>query len=103
MNSQAPILIVGAGQAGVQIAESLRQEGYEGELLLIGSEPHRPYQRPPLSKKWLIEAGNEASLALRGAEALARRQDTAQTRRDRQRDRVAITPRLFQHRREAAL
>lgn len=72
MNSQTPILIVGAGQAGVQIAESLRQEHYEGELLLIGCEPHAPYQRPPLSKKWLIEAGNEASLTLRGAEALAR-------------------------------
>jgi 3-phenylpropionate/trans-cinnamate dioxygenase ferredoxin reductase component len=72
VDSQAPILIVGAGQAGVQIAESLRQEGYEGDLLLIGSEQHAPYQRPPLSKKWLIETGNAASLALRGAEALAR-------------------------------
>jgi 3-phenylpropionate/trans-cinnamate dioxygenase ferredoxin reductase subunit len=68
-----PILIVGAGQAGVQIAESLRQEGYDGELLLIGTESHPPYQRPPLSKKWLIESGNRAALALRGAEALARR------------------------------
>lgn len=73
MSSQAPIIIVGAGQAGVQIAESLRQEGYGGELLLIGEEPHPPYQRPPLSKKWLFEAGNPVSLAIRGAEALARR------------------------------
>jgi 3-phenylpropionate/trans-cinnamate dioxygenase ferredoxin reductase component len=68
-----PILIVGAGQAGVQIAESLRQEGYDGELLLIGTEAHPPYQRPPLSKKWLIEQGSKTSLALRGAEALIRR------------------------------
>jgi 3-phenylpropionate/trans-cinnamate dioxygenase ferredoxin reductase subunit len=73
VSSPAPILIVGAGQAGVQIAESLRLEGYEGELLLIGSESHPPYQRPPLSKKWLIEPGNELALALRGAEALQRR------------------------------
>jgi 3-phenylpropionate/trans-cinnamate dioxygenase ferredoxin reductase component len=73
MSSQAPIVIVGAGQAGVQIAESLRQEGYGGELLLVGEEPHPPYQRPPLSKKWLFEAGNPTSLAIRGAEALARR------------------------------
>jgi 3-phenylpropionate/trans-cinnamate dioxygenase ferredoxin reductase component len=73
VDSQGPILIVGAGQAGVQIADSLRQEGFEGELLLIGSESHPPYQRPPLSKKWLIEPGNKASLALRGAEALVRR------------------------------
>jgi 3-phenylpropionate/trans-cinnamate dioxygenase ferredoxin reductase subunit len=70
------ILIVGAGQAGVQIAESLRQEGYEGNLLLIGTEPHPPYQRPPLSKKWLLEPASTSSLALRGAEALARRRIT---------------------------
>ena len=57
MESQAPVLIIGAGQAGVQIGESLRQEGYQGELLLIGNELHPPYQRPPLSKKWLIEPG----------------------------------------------
>ena len=73
MVSQAPILIVGAGQAGVQIAESLRQEGYGDELLLIGNESHPPYQRPPLSKKWLLEPGAYSALALRGAEALARR------------------------------
>jgi 3-phenylpropionate/trans-cinnamate dioxygenase ferredoxin reductase subunit len=74
--SAPTITIVGAGQAGVQLADSLRQEGYDGALLLIGAEPHAPYQRPPLSKKWLIEAGNAASLALRGPEALARRQIT---------------------------
>ncbi len=73
MSSQAPIVIVGAGQAGVQIAESLRQEGYGGELLLVGEEAHPPYQRPPLSKKWLLEAGNPTSLAIRGADALVRR------------------------------
>lgn len=67
------ILIVGAGQAGAQIADSLRQEGYEGTLKIIGEEPHPPYQRPPLSKRWLLEPGNPASLAIRSAEALARR------------------------------
>jgi 3-phenylpropionate/trans-cinnamate dioxygenase ferredoxin reductase component len=73
VDSQARILIVGAGQAGVQIAESLRQEGYAHELLLIGNEPHPPYQRPPLSKKWLLEPGAHSALSLRGAEALLRR------------------------------
>jgi 3-phenylpropionate/trans-cinnamate dioxygenase ferredoxin reductase component len=73
VNSQAPILIVGAGQAGVQIAESLRQEGFADELLIIGDEPHPPYQRPPLSKKWLLEPGVHSTLSLRGAEALLRR------------------------------
>jgi len=73
VDSQAPIVIVGAGQAGVQIAESLRQEGYAGQLLLIGNETHPPYQRPPLSKKWLTEPGAHSALSLRGAESLLRR------------------------------
>lgn len=66
-------MIVGAGQAGVQIGESLRQEGFAGELLLIGNEVHPPYQRPPLSKKWLIEPGAHSALSLRGAESFRRR------------------------------
>ena len=48
-----PIIIVGASQAGVQIAESLRQDGFDGPVTLIGDEPHPPYQRPPLSKKYM--------------------------------------------------
>lgn len=50
---QEEIVIVGAGQAGAQVAQSLRQGGFEGPLRLIGDEPHPPYQRPPLSKKFL--------------------------------------------------
>jgi 3-phenylpropionate/trans-cinnamate dioxygenase ferredoxin reductase subunit len=73
MSEPGVIAIVGAGQAGIQIAESLRQEGHDGKVLLIGEEPHPPYQRPPLSKKWLIESGNASSLALRGQDAIARR------------------------------
>jgi 3-phenylpropionate/trans-cinnamate dioxygenase ferredoxin reductase component len=48
------VVIVGAGQAGYQCAESLRLEGYEGKITLIGDEPHIPYQRPPLSKDYLL-------------------------------------------------
>ncbi len=48
------VLIVGAGQAGFQVAASLRMEGYEGPIRLIGDEPNLPYQRPPLSKGFLI-------------------------------------------------
>ena len=47
------MVIVGAGHAAGQAAASLRQEGYEGEVILIGDEPHIPYQRPPLSKQYL--------------------------------------------------
>lgn len=50
---QQRIVIVGAGQAGLQVAISLRQLGHAGELLLLGGEPHLPYQRPPLSKQVL--------------------------------------------------
>ncbi len=48
------VVIIGAGQAGYQCAESLRVEGYEGKITLIGEEPHIPYQRPPLSKDYLL-------------------------------------------------
>lgn len=45
--------IVGAGQAGATAVETFRREGFEGRLVLVGEEPHLPYQRPPLSKKYL--------------------------------------------------
>ncbi len=47
------ILIVGGGQAGAQAIDTLRREGYGGRLVLVGDEPELPYQRPPLSKKYL--------------------------------------------------
>lgn len=47
------IVIVGAGHAGAAAAESLRREQFEGRITLIGAELHLPYQRPPLSKKFL--------------------------------------------------
>ena len=48
------IVIVGAGQAGQSLAGKLREEGFDGEIALIGEEPVPPYQRPPLSKKYLL-------------------------------------------------
>ena len=47
------IIIVGGGHAAGQAAASLRQEGFEGQITVIGDEPHIPYQRPPLSKQYL--------------------------------------------------
>ena len=46
-------IIVGAGQAGLQVADSLRKEGFEDRITLFGDETTLPYQRPPLSKKYL--------------------------------------------------
>ena len=51
--AQEPIIIVGAGHAGFQLAASLRQHGFEGAIVLIGDEGVLPYQRPPLSKDYL--------------------------------------------------
>ena len=62
--SQPGVIIVGAGQGGLQAAISLRQEGYAGPVTLIGAEPGLPYQRPPLSKAYLAE-GDPAALVLR--------------------------------------
>ena len=59
------VVIVGAAQAGLQIAVSLRDLGYDGTIQLVGAEPHPPYARPPLSKAYLSGAATLESLALR--------------------------------------
>jgi 3-phenylpropionate/trans-cinnamate dioxygenase ferredoxin reductase subunit len=46
-------VIIGGGLAGAKAAETLRDEGFDGRLVLIGDEPERPYERPPLSKDYL--------------------------------------------------
>ncbi|MGX1701963.1 NAD(P)/FAD-dependent oxidoreductase [Microbacterium sp. NPDC055357] len=58
-------VIVGAGHAGVHVAESLRQVGYVGSIKLLGDEPHMPYERPPLSKGFLRGEQEAESLLLR--------------------------------------
>jgi NADPH-dependent 2,4-dienoyl-CoA reductase/sulfur reductase-like enzyme len=50
----ATFVIVGAGLAGAKAAETLRSEGFDGDIALIGAEPERPYERPPLSKGILL-------------------------------------------------
>lgn len=58
-------LIVGASQAGVQLAASLRGFGYAAPITLVGSEPHPPYQRPPLSKEYLAGSVEPEGLTFR--------------------------------------
>lgn len=60
-------LIVGASQAGVQLAVSLRELGYTSPITLVGAEIHPPYQRPPLSKEFLNGTAGHESLAFRTA------------------------------------
>src|ERR1700744_5859643 len=47
-------VIVGGGLAGAKAAETLRTEGFDGDIVLFGSEPERPYERPPLAKGYLL-------------------------------------------------
>lgn len=54
MKPDATVVIVGAGQGGVQVAASLRERGHAGPVVLVGDEPGLPYQRPPLSKRFLL-------------------------------------------------
>jgi 3-phenylpropionate/trans-cinnamate dioxygenase ferredoxin reductase subunit len=51
--SQQTFVIAGASLAGAKAAETLRKEGFDGRIVLIGAEPERPYERPPLSKEYL--------------------------------------------------
>jgi hypothetical protein len=53
MATDTTYLIVGASLAGAKAAQTLREEGFDGPLLLIGEERERPYERPPLSKDYL--------------------------------------------------
>jgi 3-phenylpropionate/trans-cinnamate dioxygenase ferredoxin reductase subunit len=59
------IAVIGAGQAGATAVETLRKRGYEGRLTLWGDEPDLPYQRPPLSKAYLLGEMPRERLALR--------------------------------------
>jgi 3-phenylpropionate/trans-cinnamate dioxygenase ferredoxin reductase subunit len=59
------VVIVGAGQAAAQAVDTLRRRGFDGAITLIGEEPESPYQRPPLSKKYLGGALQKERLLIR--------------------------------------
>ncbi len=59
------VVVVGASLAGLRAAEALRRRGYDGRLVLVGEEPHLPYDRPPLSKEILRGEWEVDRLALR--------------------------------------
>lgn len=58
-------IIIGAGHAGGELAIALRNEGWEGRILLLGEEAHLPYHRPPLSKAYLAGSVEKSSLSIR--------------------------------------
>ena len=57
MTGAPGVVIAGGGQAGFSVASTLRSAGYVGPVTLLAGEPHLPYQRPPLSKKFLTDSG----------------------------------------------
>jgi NADPH-dependent 2,4-dienoyl-CoA reductase/sulfur reductase-like enzyme len=61
------VVVVGASLAGLRATETLRREGFDGRLVLIGAEPHLPYDRPPLSKQFLAGDVQPDEIALRRA------------------------------------
>ncbi|MBQ1162042.1 FAD-dependent oxidoreductase [Streptomyces sp. A73] len=65
------ITVIGASLAGLHAALALRSEGYDGRLVMIGEEHHRPYDRPPLSKEFLTGALTAERLSLADAEEIA--------------------------------
>ncbi|MGN6752988.1 MAG: NAD(P)/FAD-dependent oxidoreductase [Intrasporangium sp.] len=67
MIAEPGVLIVGASQAGAQVATSLRELGETCPITLVGAEPHLPYQRPPLSKAFLSGQAEAEHLQLRSA------------------------------------
>lgn len=67
-------IIIGASHAAAQLAPSLRQEGWDGKIIVIGDEPYLPYHRPPLSKAVLSGEKNAADLHIR-AQALYDKND----------------------------
>ncbi len=61
-------VIAGASLAGAKAAETLRDEGFDGDIVLIGAEPERPYERPPLSKGYLLGSDSRESVYVHPAE-----------------------------------
>lgn len=73
-------VIIGAGQAAAHAALALRDAGWQGPVLLLGTEPHLPYDRPPLSKAWLTETPPPAPVLFVSPEKLAERAIEVRTR-----------------------
>src|ERR1700730_12305452 len=64
MSESSAYVIAGAGRAGAKAAEPLRGEGFGGPVVLIGDETERPYERPPLSKDYLLGKAERDSIVV---------------------------------------
>lgn len=102
--TKAPVVIVGAGHAGFQLAATLRQSGFTDGICLVNDEPHLPYQRPPLTKAYLKGSAGPENLLFRpgeffGEQGIALVRDRAvEIDRQNQNLRLASGPSLhYQH------
>jgi 3-phenylpropionate/trans-cinnamate dioxygenase ferredoxin reductase subunit len=73
------VIVIGAGQAGGDVVTQLRQNGFSGDVILVGDEPHLPYLRPPLSKAFLAGEVTAESLQTKGAAAYEKAAVTVRT------------------------
>ncbi|HET8729490.1 MAG TPA: FAD-dependent oxidoreductase [Moraxellaceae bacterium] len=85
----ARVIIIGASHAGAQLCASLRQEGWAGEIILIGDEPMLPYHRPPLSKTFLAGSAGLDDLLIRAPDFYKQQRITVQQGKVVAIDRVA--------------
>ena len=74
MSTQEPFVIVGGGLAGAKAAETLRSEGFDGPVVLVAGEPEVPYERPPLSKDYLLGKADRESPRVHAPEWYAEHQ-----------------------------
>ena len=74
MTTQDPFVIVGGGLAGAKAAETLRSEGFDGPVVLVAGEPEVPYERPPLSKDYLLGKADRESPRVHAPEWYAEHQ-----------------------------
>lgn len=72
--SKQQCVIVGASHAGAQAAESVRKAGWQGQILLVGDEPHLPYHRPPLSKDFLLSNKKPEDILIKPASLYTKNQ-----------------------------
>ena len=75
MTPPSRVVVVGASLAGLRAVEAARGDGFSGEIVLIGDELHLPYDRPPLSKEFILGADQRETPFFPGASALAEQLD----------------------------
>ena len=90
--SKPTFVIVGASLCGAKAAEELRERGFDGRVVLIGTESERPYERPPLTKDYLRGESEREKAYVHKAELLRGTRDRADQRRHGQRDRSRVPP-----------